>query len=121
MEGDLAEAMVACADGKLADVDIKVSTRSAATVVVAAGGYPGPYAKGTPMTLDPVPADVVLFHAGTGLSNGQLCTSGGRVIASTATADTLEEAVKKAYEGVKCIHFDGMQFRKDIAGRALKK
>ena len=121
MEGDLAEAMVACADGRLGEVDIKVSTRSAATVVVAAGGYPGSYAKGTPMTLDAVPADVVLFHAGTVLKDGQLCTSGGRVIASTATADTLEEAVTKAYEGVKCIHFDGMQFRKDIAGRALRK
>ena len=121
MEGDLAEAMVACADGRLGEVDIKVSTRSAATVVVAAGGYPGSYAKGTPMTLDAVPADVVLFHAGTVLKDGQLCTSGGRVIASTATADTLEEAVTKAYEGVKCIHFEGMQFRKDIAGRALRK
>ncbi|KZM21829.1 uncharacterized protein EKO05_0003148 [Ascochyta rabiei] len=121
MEGDLAEVMVACAEGRLSEVDVKVSSKSAATVVVAAGGYPGSYAKGTPMQLDAVPADTVLFHAGTTVTDGQLRTSGGRVIASTATAPTLEEAVAKAYKGVECIHFEGMQFRKDIAGRALKK
>ncbi|KAI8940743.1 Bifunctional purine biosynthetic protein ade1 [Plenodomus lindquistii] len=121
MEGDLAEVMIACAEGRLADVEVKVSGRSAATVVVAAGGYPGSYAKGTRMTLDAVPDDVVLFHAGTSFSDNTLKTSGGRVIASTATAPTLEEAVAKAYKGVECIHFEGMQYRKDIAGRALKK
>jgi phosphoribosylamine--glycine ligase/phosphoribosylformylglycinamidine cyclo-ligase len=121
MEGDLAQVMVACANGKLSEVDVKVSSRSAATVVVAAGGYPGSYAKGTVMTLDAVPEDVVLFHAGTSFSDNTLRTAGGRVIASTATAPTLEEAVAKAYKGVDCIHFEGMQFRKDIAGRALKK
>ena len=65
--------------------------------------------------------DVVLFHAGTTFADNTLKTSGGRVIASTAVADTLENAVAKAYKGVDCIHFDGMQYRKDIAGRALKK
>jgi phosphoribosylamine--glycine ligase/phosphoribosylformylglycinamidine cyclo-ligase len=63
---------------------------------------------------------VAIFHAGTILDNGVLKTSGGRVIASTATADTLEAAIKKAYEGVNCIHFDGMQYRKDIGARALR-
>lgn len=66
-------------------------------------------------------SDVVLFHAGTSFADNILRTAGGRVIASTATAATLEEAVAKAYKGVGCIHFDGMQYRKDIAGRALKK
>jgi phosphoribosylamine-glycine ligase len=63
-----------------------------------------------------VKTDVVLFHAGTSFSESDksLKTAGGRVIASTAT-------VAKAYKGVQCIHFEGMQFRKDIAGRALKK
>ncbi|KAH7390536.1 phosphoribosylamine-glycine ligase [Pyrenochaeta sp. MPI-SDFR-AT-0127] len=121
MESDLAEVMVACAEGRLKDVDVKVSDRSAATVVVAAGGYPGSYKKGTLMKLDNVPEDVVLFHAGTSFADNTLKTSGGRVIASTATASTLEEAVAKAYKGVECIHFEGMQYRKDIAGRALKK
>ncbi|KAL6704593.1 Bifunctional purine biosynthetic protein ADE1 [Coniothyrium glycines] len=121
MESDVAEIMVACAEGRLNDVDVKVSNRSAATVVVAAGGYPGSYVKGTPIVLDSVPQDVVLFHAGTAFAENILQTSGGRVIASTATASTLEEAVVKAYNGVNCIHFDGMQYRKDIAGRALKR
>jgi phosphoribosylamine--glycine ligase/phosphoribosylformylglycinamidine cyclo-ligase len=60
MEGDLAQVMVACAEGKLSNVDVKVSSRSAATVVVAAGGYPGSYAKGTVMTLDPVPQGMLI-------------------------------------------------------------
>jgi phosphoribosylamine-glycine ligase len=70
-----------------------------------------------------VHADVVLFHAGTSFdeSTNTLTTAGGRVIASTATAPTLKEAVAKAYRGVECIHFEGMQYRTDIAGRALKK
>ncbi|KAF1948704.1 phosphoribosylamine--glycine ligase [Byssothecium circinans] len=121
MESDLAEVMVACTQGRLKEVEVKVSDRSAATVVVAAGGYPGAYAKGTVMTLDTVPEDVVLFHAGTSFADNTLKTAGGRVIASTATAPTLEEAVARAYKGVDCIHFEGIQYRKDIAGRALKK
>jgi phosphoribosylamine-glycine ligase len=64
--------------------------------------------------------DVVIFHAGTTLSDGVLKTSGGRVIASTATADTLENAIKKAYEGVKSINFEGMHYRTDIGARALR-
>jgi len=63
----------------------------------------------------------VLFHAGTSFTDDTLTTSGGRVIAATATAPSLEQAVTRAYEGVQCIHFEGMQFRSDIAGRALKK
>ncbi|KAG9624684.1 hypothetical protein KCV04_g12472, partial [Aureobasidium melanogenum] len=83
-------------------------------------GYPGSYAKGTPMTLAATPEDTVIFHAGTDIKDGQLVTSGGRVIASTATGPTLKEAVARAYEGVQTIKFEGMQYRKDIAKRALK-
>jgi len=119
MNADLAEIMLACADGQLSNVGLDVLPKSAVTVVVAASGYPGSYAKGTIIKLDPVPSDVVLFHAGTTLVDGVLKTSGGRVIASTAIANTLEEAVSRAYSGVDAIHFEGMQFRKDIAGRAL--
>ncbi|KAF1974537.1 phosphoribosylamine-glycine ligase [Bimuria novae-zelandiae CBS 107.79] len=124
MQSDLAEVMVACTEGRLAEAEVHTGDMSAATVVVAAGGYPGSYKKGTVMRLDPVPEeiDTVLFHAGTSLSSDNtLTTSGGRVIASTAIAETLEQAVAKAYKGVESIHFEGMQFRKDIAGRALKK
>lgn len=120
LKTDLAELMYSCTDNTLSTFDIEIDSRSAATVVVAAGGYPGSYAKGIDMTLSQTPEDVVIFHAGTALKGGQLKTSGGRVIASTATGATLEDAVKRAYEGVKTIQFEGMQYRRDIAARALK-
>lgn len=134
---DLAEVLMACAGGYLDAVKIEITNQFAATVVVAAGGYPGSYAKGKEITLSPVgpgsfltgstvrggvKADVVMiditiFHAGTSLVDGKIVSAGGRVIAATATADTLEEAVKKAYEGVKSIEFQDMFYRKDIAHR----
>ncbi|KAF2665963.1 phosphoribosylamine--glycine ligase [Microthyrium microscopicum] len=119
LDSDLAEILMASAEGRLHQVDVKVSKKCAATVVVAAGGYPDSYKKGTHMSIEAVPSDVVLFHAGTVLNDGELKTSGGRVIASTATAETLEKAIAKAYVGVKSINFEGMQFRKDIGARAL--
>jgi phosphoribosylamine--glycine ligase/phosphoribosylformylglycinamidine cyclo-ligase len=96
---DLAEIMIACAGGWLDAIQVKVDPKSSATVVVAAGGYPGSYAKGTAMTVDTPPSDTNIFHAGTTIQDGQLQTSGGRVIAAQAVAETLEEAVKKAYIG----------------------
>lgn len=120
LESDLAEVMLACAEGTLSDVDLKVSDKSAATVVMAAGGYPDSYKKGTEMKVTSTPEDTYLFHAGTAESDGKLVTSGGRVIASSAVADDLKSAIDKAYEGVKSVSFDGMQFRKDIGARALR-
>jgi len=96
---DLAEIMIACTEGILDTVNVKVDATSSATVVVAAGGYPGNYAKGTPMSVDSAPPNTNIFHAGTTIKDGQLQSSGGRVIAAQATAATLEEAVKKAYVG----------------------
>ena len=110
----------ACTSKSLESVQLDISDEHAATVVVAAGGYPGSYAKGTPMTLSATSKGVQLFHAGTSIKDGQLRTSGGRVIASTATGSSLKEAVAKTYEGVKSIEFEGMQYRKDIAARALR-
>jgi phosphoribosylamine--glycine ligase/phosphoribosylformylglycinamidine cyclo-ligase len=117
---DLAEIMIACTEGWLDALSVKVDAKSSATVVIAAGGYPGSYSKGTPMKLDSPPADTNIFHAGTIVADGQLQTSGGRVIASQATAANLEQAVKKAYSGVESIYFDKMFYRKDIAHRAFK-
>ena len=117
---DLAEIMVACTEGWLDALDVKVDAKSSTTVVVAAGGYPGSYEKGTPMTLNKPPANTNIFHAGTTVEDGKLQTSGGRVIAAQAVAENLEEAVKMAYKGVDCIRFDKMFYRKDIAHRALK-
>lgn len=118
---DLAQIMVACTEHWLDGVSVKIEPKFSTTVVAVAGGYPGSYAKGTPMTLDPAPAGTLIFHAGTTLSGSELQTSGGRVIAATATASTLEEAVSKSYEGIATIHYDGMFFRKDIAHRAFRQ
>lgn len=126
LETDLAELVYACTNSTLSSLPIRISTKSAATVVLAAGGYPGSYAKGTPIELAPekagqeVQEHVVVFHAGTVVKDGKLVTSGGRVIAATATGKDLREAVDKAYAGVKGIKFDGMQFRKDIAAKGLQ-
>jgi len=120
LKSDLAELVLACTQGKLSECELEIENKFAATVVVASGGYPGSYAKGLPMILHPTSKDVELFHAGTLLEDSRYKTSGGRVIASTATGTSLAQAVSSAYTGVRCIEFEGMQFRKDIAARALQ-
>ena len=118
---DLAQIMVACTEHWLDGVSVKIEPNYSTTVVGVAGGYPGSYAKGKPITLDPAPEGTIIFHAGTTFSGNELQTSGGRVIAATATASTLEEAVKKSYEGISTVHFEGMFYRKDIAHRAFRQ
>ena len=118
---DLAQIMVACAEHWLDGVSINIEPNYSTTVIGVAGGYPNSYAKGKPITLDPTPEGTLIFHAGTTLSGNELQTSGGRVIAATATASTLEEAVKKSYEGISTIHFEDMFYRKDIAHRAFRQ
>lgn len=124
MSGDLAEVILACTDGYLDFVDIPVKAESATTVIAAAGGYPGSYGKGDSMSVpsfSSLPPNGHIFHAGTSLSSGDLKTAGGRVIASTYTAPSLEESVSGAYEIMKSIQFSKMHYRKDIAHRALSK
>jgi len=93
-------------------------------VVMAAGGYPGSYKKGTPIEglaeAARVPESVV-FHAGTALKDGQVVSSGGRVLAVTALGDTLQTAVSRAYEAASKIHFAGAHYRRDIAHRAFNR
>jgi phosphoribosylamine--glycine ligase / phosphoribosylformylglycinamidine cyclo-ligase len=116
---DLARVMVACTEHWLDGVDLKIEPKFATTVVACAEGYPGPYAKHRPITLQKTASDTMVFQAGTIQSDKKLLSTGGRVICSTATADTLEDSVKKAYDGMSTIKFEGMFFRKDIAHRAL--
>jgi phosphoribosylamine--glycine ligase len=135
-EGDLAETLLTIAEGRTGDVRFRLSPRSAATVVLASGGYPGVYKMGLPITgLEQIdgaePSDVKVkwamdrvrvkvFHAGTALRDGQLVTDGGRVLAVTAMAEKLERAVSAAYEAASVIHFEGKQMRNDVARRALE-
>ncbi|KAI8887760.1 phosphoribosylamine--glycine ligase [Backusella circina FSU 941] len=116
---DLAEILLASAEGRLDAVSITTKPDFAATVIIASGGYPGSYPKGKEITL-PETSDALIFHAGTALKDGKLVTAGGRVLAVSATGSTLREAVDKAYAGVKSIHFDEMYYRNDIAHRAFK-
>ncbi|KJX96678.1 phosphoribosylamine-glycine ligase like protein [Zymoseptoria brevis] len=120
LQSDLAELIVACTNGTLSSKTIEVASGSACTVVLAAGGYPESPKTGFEMTVKEPQNGINYFHAGTTVKDGKLVTSGGRVIASTATGSTLQEARDKAYEGVKGIHFDGAQYRTDIAYRALR-
>lgn len=110
----LADALMACAKGlPIPPVEVHEEA-SAVTVVAASGGYPGDYPKGLPIALPELPEGVKVFHAGTTRSETQLQTSGGRVLAVTATGATQQEARQKAYEAISEIEFDGMHYRKDI-------
>ncbi|RDW83946.1 bifunctional aminoimidazole ribotide synthase/glycinamide ribotide synthase [Aspergillus mulundensis] len=118
---DLAEIMVACTEHWLDGVSIKIKPNFSTTVIAVAGGYPGSYAKGKKITLDPAPEGTLIFHAGTNFAGDELQTAGGRVIAATATASSLEEALRKSYAGIETIHFEDVFYRKDIAHRAFRQ
>ncbi|OAP56833.1 phosphoribosylamine-glycine ligase [Fonsecaea erecta] len=119
---DLAKVMLACTEHWLDGVELKIESRFAATVVASAEGYPGTYAKNRPILIhQTTPDDTFIFHAGTAKDGKQIISTGGRVICSTSTAETLEEAVAKAYKGMDCIKFNGMHYRKDIGHRAFKR
>ncbi len=123
LDSDLVEIMLACCDGTLPSVQPVWKQDAAVCVVLAAEGYPGTYKKGQEITglenfMDTT--DVMAFHAGTTLDNGVVRTSGGRVLGITALDSDLKKAVKKVYGAVSKVQFEGMQFRKDIAKKALK-
>ena len=99
---------------RLDSVALPIKKDYSVTVILASAGYPGNYAKGIPIEIGPLPTDVNVFHAGTALKDGKVVTAGGRVLAVTAVGKTLEAAVKLAYEGVDCVKFEGMTYRKDI-------
>lgn len=118
---DLAEVMLAAAEHRLDSVTIKTKPNTySTTVVMAAGGYPEAYGKGDEITIKDTPADTYIFHAGTAEKDGKIVTSGGRVIAATATASTLRESVDKAYVGVDLVSFNKKYNRTDIAHRAFR-
>ena len=122
MEDDLLALMDECAAGTLSAKKISWKNQSAVCVILASGGYPKAYKKNLP--IDGISKaktlGAMIFHAGTKISDGELVTSGGRVLGVTVTAPTLQEAVDKVYRCVEVIHFDDAHFRKDIAAKALK-
>ena len=119
LKSDLLTVMQAVHDGKLAETEVKFSTGAACCVVLASDGYPKKYASGFEMTLPEVSEGEYLYVAGAKLEDGKLLTAGGRVLGATATADTLQEAVNRAYVLAGKVHFENAYYRKDIGKRAL--
>ena len=122
LRSDLMPLLIATLDGNLADIEAEWDPRPTCCVVMASGGYPGSYPKGVPIEgLQDVEKmeDVVVFHAGTKLSEGRVVTSGGRVLGVTARGDTIRQARDRAYEAVEQVHFEGAHCRTDIAARAI--
>ncbi len=124
LESDLVDALEASIEGRVSDGDFKWSPDASVCVVMASGGYPGTFDVGKNIVgLGNAAAveGVKVFHAGTSKRDGEFFTAGGRVLGVTARAADLRLAVSRAYEACGKIHFDGAHYRKDIAGRALKK
>ncbi|MCL5237376.1 MAG: phosphoribosylamine--glycine ligase [Nitrospirae bacterium] len=125
LDSDFMDISMAIADERLAEIDVTWKKDASVCVVLAAKGYPGAYEKGKVITgLDDVKdmENVAVFHAGTTFNNnGTVVTNGGRVLGVTGIGKDIKAAKERAYEAIKKIHFDGMQYRKDIADRALRK
>jgi len=117
LEGDVSEALAACAAGSLGDTALDAAGRAAVTVVLAGEGYPARSDSGTPIegVADAEATGALVFHAGTALHDGRLVTNGGRVLNVTALGESVAAARAAAYDAAAHIHFAGMQLRSDIA------
>lgn len=120
VDSDLLDLMKAAAAGNLGDKELLHSPKAAVTVMAVSGGYPGDYEKGKPISgLEEASQGSTLFHAGTKkTADGQTLTSGGRVIAVSSMGDTIADALKRSFENIEKIDFDGKYYRRDI-GRDL--
>ena len=118
LESDLLTVMEAVTDGKLAEIEVKFSEKSACCVILASNGYPASYEKGYPVTVD-ADCKAEIFYAGVKEDDDKLLTSGGRVLGAVCLGDTMQEAVANAYAAAEKIHFDNAFYRKDIGARAL--
>lgn len=118
LKSDLLPLLEATIDGTLNNVNLEWDTRASVIVVLASGGYPEKYEIGKKITGLPEATaleDVRIFHAGTRVANGEIVTSGGRVLGVTALGETLELARNRAYEAAERIYFEGCHYRRDIA------
>jgi phosphoribosylamine--glycine ligase len=116
LKSDLVDIVLAVIDGTLERTKIEWSDEACVGVVMASGGYPGSYKSGFPITgLDKVDSDLLVFHAGTKVEDGKMCTAGGRVLTVVATGKTVADAREKVYHNLPQVHFEGRHYRKDIA------
>ena len=114
LKSDLVELFLAVANEKLDEFNLEIDERSATTVMIVSGGYPEDFEKGKVITGLEKVTDSIVFHAGTKLDNGNVVSNGGRVMAITSYGDNFQEALDKSYKNVNQLHFDKMNFRKDI-------
>ncbi len=122
LKSDLFDVLMHATDQTLDQVELQWDRRVALGVVMAAHGYPLDPRKGDVITgLPAEAADAMAFHAGTSVQGGQMLTSGGRVLCVTALGDSVKLAQQRVYELLRGIRFDGMQFRRDIGHRAIKR
>jgi phosphoribosylamine--glycine ligase len=124
LESDLVDALEASIEGRVSEGDFKWSTDASVCVVMASGGYPGTFEMGKKISgLDEAAAvdGVKVFHAGTSKRDGEFYTAGGRVLGVSARATELETALQRVYQACGKIGFDGAHYRRDIAGRAMKR
>ncbi|MBK9494039.1 MAG: phosphoribosylamine--glycine ligase [Xanthomonadales bacterium] len=122
LRSDLLDLLDAALDQRLHDISADWDARPAIGVVMAAEGYPGtPRAGEVIHGLDEVPPGVKVFHSGTRLQNGEICTAGGRVLTVCALGEDVASAARYAYQGVDVIHFDGGFCRRDIGWRAIAR
>ncbi|MDP8297113.1 MAG: phosphoribosylamine--glycine ligase [Candidatus Orphnella occulta] len=129
LKTDLLDIIEASLNGTIGEIGVEIDKRVCVSVVCASEGYPGSYKKNLPIEgLDNALKvnDVILFHAGTKLAQNVTGakgyeTNGGRVLAVTAIANNIKQAIDRAYEAVSLIHFNGMQYRKDIGFKALER
>lgn len=114
LKTDLVEIFNAMAKQELDKISLEIDERSATTIMVVSGGYPEDYEKGKEISGLSLIEDSLVFHAGTKLENNKVVTNGGRVLAITSYGATFQEAIKKSYQNINKLHFDKMNYRKDI-------
>lgn len=114
IQNDLVSVFKAIANQSLDTIELKIDPRTATTVMAVSGGYPEAYEKGKEISGFTSIEDAVVFHAGTKLEKGKVLTNGGRVLAVTAFGSDFKDALKKSYQNIEQLHFDGMYYRKDL-------
>ena len=114
IKSDFIDLLEGIAQGNLHEKPLIFDERSAVTVMLVSGGYPGDYEKGKPITGLDKTTDSIIFHAGTAIKDGQILTNGGRVIAVSSYGNSKDEALQKSFINSEIIQFDGKYYRKDI-------
>jgi phosphoribosylamine--glycine ligase len=114
IKNDFLELMVKTANGKLDSVKLEIEKMSYANVVAASKGYPEQYEKGKIISGLEAESDSIIFHAGTKKESENIVTNGGRVFSVVSRAESFDSALKKSYQNIKSINFEGKHYRKDL-------